>query len=79
MEFTNHMKIVIDIYLGRIKFLWIKKLYLWFFVLHLSKLLMYEQYYDKLQSYLGQENYNYIIRIVIVLYWVLEHKLLILI
>ena len=33
-----------------------KPIYLGFFVLELSKLLMYETYYDKLQPYLGQEN-----------------------
>ena len=33
-----------------------KPFYLGFAVLELSKLLMYETYYDKLQPYLGQEN-----------------------
>ena len=33
-----------------------KPIYLGFTVLELSKLLMYETYYDKLQPYLGQEN-----------------------
>ena len=33
-----------------------KPIYLGFAVLELSKLLIYEAYYDKLQSYLGQEN-----------------------
>ena len=33
-----------------------KPIYLGFFVLELSKLLMYETYYVKLQSYFGQEN-----------------------
>ena len=33
-----------------------KPIYLGFTVLELSKLLMYETYYDKLQSYFGQEN-----------------------
>ena len=33
-----------------------KPVYLGFFVLELSKLLMYETYYDKLQPYFGQEN-----------------------
>ena len=37
------------------KCLWIS-LYTWdFFVLELSKLLMYETYYDELQPYFGQE------------------------
>ena len=33
-----------------------KPIYLGFSVLELSKLLMYETYYDKLQPYFGQEN-----------------------
>ena len=33
-----------------------KPIYLGFTVLELSKLLMYETYYDKLQPYFGQEN-----------------------
>ena len=33
-----------------------KPIYLGFTVLELSKLLMYEIYYDKLQPYFGQEN-----------------------
>ena len=33
-----------------------KAIYLGFSVLELSKLLMYETYYDKLQPYFGQEN-----------------------
>ena len=33
-----------------------KPIYLGFIVLELSKLLMYETYYDKLQPYFGQEN-----------------------
>ena len=33
-----------------------KPIYLGIFVLELSKLLMYETYYDKLQPYFGQEN-----------------------
>ena len=33
-----------------------KPIYLGFAVLDLSKLLMYETYYDKLQPYFGQEN-----------------------
>ena len=35
-----------------------KPIYLCFSVLELSKLLMYETYYDKLQPYFGQENIN---------------------
>ena len=35
-----------------------KSFYLGFTVLELSKLLMYETYYDKLQPYFGQENLN---------------------
>ena len=46
-----------------------KPIYLGFTVLELSKLLMYETYYDKLQPYFGQENtYNYIIWIAILLW-----------
>ena len=33
-----------------------KPIYLGFSVLELSRLLMYETYYDKLQPYFGQEN-----------------------
>ena len=33
-----------------------KPIYLGFSVLELSKFLMYETYYDKLQPYFGQEN-----------------------
>ena len=33
-----------------------KPIYLGFSVLELSKLIMYEKYYDKLQPYFGQEN-----------------------
>ena len=35
-----------------------KLIYLGFTVLELSKLLMYETYYDKLQPYFGQKNLN---------------------
>ena len=35
-----------------------KPIYLGFAVLELSKLLMYETYYDKLQPYFGQENFQ---------------------
>ena len=38
------------------EFLMDKPIYLGFTVLKLSKLLMYETYYDKLQPYFGQEN-----------------------
>ena len=38
------------------EFLMDKPIYLGFSVLELSKLLMYEAYYDKLQPYFGQEN-----------------------
>ena len=34
-----------------------KPIYLGFFVFELSKLLMYETYYDKLQPFIGQENF----------------------
>ena len=35
-----------------------KPIYLAFSVLELSKLLLYETYYDKLQPYFGQENFQ---------------------
>ena len=42
-----------------------KPIYLGFTVLELSKLLMYETYYDKLQPYFGEKIYNCIIWILI--------------
>ena len=47
-----------------------KPLYLGFSILELSKLLMYETYYDKLQPYFNHINkiYNYIIWILIASY-----------
>ena len=36
-----------------------KPIYLGFSVLELSKLLMYESYYDKFQPYFGEENIQY--------------------
>ena len=40
------------------EFLMDKPIYLGFTVLEISKILMYETYYDKLQPYFGQENIN---------------------
>ena len=45
-----------------------KPIYLRFSVLELSKLLMYETYYDKLQPYFGQKKINYNLWILIALY-----------
>ena len=45
-----------------------KPIYLGFSVLELSKLLMYETYYDILQPYFGQDNLYYIIWILIASY-----------
>ena len=45
-----------------------KPIYLGFSVLELSKLLMYETYYDKLQPFLDIKSFNYIIWILIVSY-----------
>ena len=50
------MKIMIVIHLNKMKFYLINQLYLGFSVLELSKLHMYETYYDKFQPYFGQEN-----------------------
>ena len=36
-------------------------IYVCFAILELSKLHMYEIYYDTLQPYFGRENYNYLI------------------
>ena len=52
-----------------------KPFYLGFAILELIKLLMYETYYDKLQSYFGEKTYSYITWIVIVSYCVLKHKI----
>ena len=40
-----------------------KPIYLGFSVLELSKLQMYETYYDKLEPYYGKEIFNYILSI----------------
>ena len=53
MVFINHMRIVIVIHS---EVLMDKPIYLGFSVLELSKLRMYETYYDELQPYFGQEN-----------------------
>ena len=45
-----------------------KPIYLGFAVLELSKLLLYETYYDILHAYFGEKSYNYIIWILIVSY-----------
>ena len=45
-----------------------KPIYLGFSVLEMSKLLMYETYYDLLQPYFGQKIYKYIIWILIASY-----------
>ena len=50
------MKIMIVVYSNKMKFLWINQSVLGFTVLELSKLLLYETYYDQLQPYLGQQN-----------------------
>ena len=50
------MRIVIVIHSKKNEVLMDKPIYLGFSVLELSKLLMYETYYDKLQPYFGQEN-----------------------
>ena len=50
------MKIMRIIDLNKNEVLMDKPIYLGFSVLELSKLLMYERYYDKLQPYFGQEN-----------------------
>ena len=42
-----------------IEILMFKQKYLAFVLLELSKLLMYETHYDKLQPYFGKEIYNY--------------------
>ena len=56
MESINHMKIVIYYTFKQIEILMDKPIYLGFSVLDLSKLLMYETYYDKLQPYFGQKS-----------------------
>ena len=55
MEIINHMKIVIVIH-SKNEVLMDKPIYLGFAVLELSKLHLYETYYDKLQPFFGMEN-----------------------
>ena len=55
MEFTNFIQITIAIH-SKSEVLMDKTIYERFAVLKLSKFLMYETYYDKLQPYFGQEN-----------------------
>ena len=52
MEIINHMKTVIVMYLRKMKFLWISQ----FCCIRIIKIALYETYYDKLQTYFGQEN-----------------------
>ena len=56
MVFTNHMKIMIVVHIKKIKCLWINQFISDFSVLKLSKILMYETYYDELQPFFGLEN-----------------------
>ena len=56
MEYIKVMKIMIVLHLNRMKFCFTSLYILGFSVLELSKLLMYESYYDKLQPYFGQQN-----------------------
>ena len=55
MEFINHMKCYDSYIFKQNEVLMDKPIYLGFSVLELSKLLMYETYYDKLQPYFGLE------------------------
>jgi len=58
MSFMNHRQIMIVIHSNKLKYLWDKPIYVRFAILELSKLHMYESYYDKLQPYFGQENFQ---------------------
>ena len=55
MEFSNQMEILVAIHSSKTKFLWLRPSYLGFPAMKLSKLHMYEIYFDKLQPYFGQE------------------------
>ena len=52
---------MIVIHSNKMMFFLDKPVYLGFAVLELSKLLMYETYYDKLQPYFGEKVINYIL------------------
>ena len=65
MEFINHMKTVIVMYLRKNEVVMDKPFYCnnGFAVSELNKLHMYETYYDKLQPCFGQKKFNYTILI----------------
>ena len=55
MVIINFIQITIVICLNKMKILMDRPVYIGFSVLDLSKLLMYETYYDKLQPHFGQK------------------------
>ena len=54
------MKIVIAIFLNKMKFFMGKPIYIGFALLELNEVHMYETIYEKLQPYLEGKIYNYI-------------------
>ena len=56
MEFMNLVSFVIVLHLSKMKSLRKKPIYLGFAISELNKVILYEKYYHKLQSYFRQKN-----------------------